>query len=102
MGALVLINFNCLKKIKNETGVRDPARPLLRPSLVGTTLCCNLVTIAFAWSTCIQVAFLQYNHSITENKIDCTIYVTFSIELFATADPQGILVSFDTAIVENG
>ena len=33
MGALALINLNCLKKMKNETGARDPVRLLLHPPL---------------------------------------------------------------------
>ena len=50
--------------------------------------------------TCINVTILQHNCGISKDEINCTIYVTFPIELPLEMDIEGVLVSFQAAPVK--
>lgn len=53
-------------------------------------------------SSRVYVAVLENNSSISKNKIYCSIYVAFSVELPFGVYVESILVSFETTLVEYG
>jgi hypothetical protein len=51
--------------------------------------------------SCIDVTILKNNCSVAKYEVNSAINVTFSIELSLRMDIEGVLVSFEAALVEH-